>query len=58
MTDVQETVEQLQDLLKQATTERSHFYTASVICKALQVITELREDLLVAHKKMRTDKIS
>lgn len=38
-------VERLVDLHKQATEERSHFYTGKCICDAIAEITRLREAL-------------
>lgn len=35
-------ITQLDDLLRQATVERSHFYVGSVVKKAMQEILELR----------------
>lgn len=35
--------EKMHDLIKQATTERSHYYAASVLVEALQEISRLKE---------------
>ncbi len=42
--------EQLRDLFMQATKERSHYYVASVVTNALQMLNEYRL-LLVARGK-------
>jgi len=36
-------LEKLQNLLKQATTERSHYYVASVVLESIAEIKRLRE---------------
>lgn len=41
----------LKDLHKQATVERSHFYTGSVIEEAIAEIERLRKELREAKKK-------
>ncbi len=37
--------ERMQDLIKQATTEQSHYYTAKILVEALQNITDLKREI-------------
>ena len=38
-------IEELFDLLRQATTERSHYYVAHCVCDAIKEICKLRHQL-------------
>jgi hypothetical protein len=42
-------IAKLEDLIKQATTERSHFYVATTAGEAVREIKSLRLDLFNAH---------
>lgn len=46
-------IEKLVDLHKQATTERSHYYVASVVREAIAEIQMLREQLAATNRKKR-----
>lgn len=46
-------VERLQDLLKQATTDRSHFYVAKQCKDAIVEITALRDEVAALRAEIR-----
>lgn len=48
-------IEKLQDLLKQATTERSHYYVAHVVTEAIQEINMLRNEKIKQQIIKRTN---
>ncbi len=43
----------LTDLHKQATTDKSHYYTASLLMEAMQTITELRGQVHALRQLIR-----
>ena len=46
-----ELTEQMEDLLKQAETEKSHFYVANILRKAICEIETLRMEIVRLHLK-------
>lgn len=51
--DEPDILEKLDDLAKQAASEKSHYYVASVVGEAHREITRLRQKLLEAHRAFR-----